>query len=96
MAKTGRVDGIICLGCIIRGETPHFDQIAAAVTRGVGHVALESGVPTSFGVLTTENLDQALERAGSKAGNKGWDAALSAIELIQIAKQLSAKKGGKG
>ncbi len=96
MAKGGRFDGIICLGCIIRGETPHFDQIAAAVTRGIGHVALESGVPTSFGVLTTENLDQALERAGSKAGNKGWDAALSAIELVQIAKQLSAKKGGKG
>jgi 6,7-dimethyl-8-ribityllumazine synthase len=96
MARGGRFDGIICLGCIIRGETPHFDQIAAAVTRGIGHVALESGVPTSFGVLTTENLDQALERAGSKAGNKGWDAALSAIELVQIAKQLSARKSGKG
>jgi len=96
LAQGGKVDAIICLGCIIRGETPHFDQIAAAVTRGIGHVALESGVPTSFGVLTTENLDQALERAGSKAGNKGWDAALSAIELVQIAKQLSARKSGKG
>jgi 6,7-dimethyl-8-ribityllumazine synthase len=96
MARGGKFDGLICLGCIIRGETPHFDQIAAAVTRGIGHVALESGVPTSFGVLTTETLDQALERAGSKAGNKGWDAALSAIELAQIAKQLSARKGGKG
>jgi 6,7-dimethyl-8-ribityllumazine synthase len=96
MANGGKFDGLICLGCIIRGETPHFDHIAASVTRGIGHVALESGVPTSFGVLTTENLDQALERAGSKAGNKGWDAALSAIELVQIAKQLSARKGGKG
>jgi 6,7-dimethyl-8-ribityllumazine synthase len=96
LAESRKYDGIICLGCIIRGETPHFDHIAAAVTRGVGQVALESGIPTSFGILTTDNLDQALERAGSKAGNKGWDAALSAIELIQVAKQLSAKKGRKG
>jgi 6,7-dimethyl-8-ribityllumazine synthase len=93
LAASGRVDGIICLGCIIRGSTPHFDQVASSVTRGIGQVALKSGIPTAFGVLTTENLEQALERAGSKAGNKGWDAALSAIELVQIAKQLSAKKG---
>lgn len=96
MATSGRYDGIICLGCIIRGETPHFDYIAAAVTRGVGQAAMESGVPVSFGVLTTENLSQALERAGSKAGNKGWDAALSAIELVQLSRKLTARKGGKG
>jgi len=89
MARSGKVDAIICLGCIIRGETPHFDYIASEVSKGVGQVALESGVPTAFGVLTTDNLEQALERAGSKAGNKGWDAALSAIELIQLHQQLS-------
>jgi 6,7-dimethyl-8-ribityllumazine synthase len=95
LARSDRHDGIICLGCIIRGETPHFEHIAASVTRGVGHAALESGIPMAFGVLTTENLEQALERAGSKAGNKGWDAALSAIELVQIRKQLAGKRIGK-
>jgi len=96
MASAGGHDAIICLGCLIRGETPHFDQIAAAVTRGIGQVAMESGVPTSFGVLTTENLDQALERAGSKAGNKGWDAALSAIELVQVSRALTTRKRKRG
>jgi len=95
LAKSRKHDAIICLGCIIRGETPHFEQIASHVTRGVGQVALDTGVPVAFGVLTTENLEQALERAGSKAGNKGWDAALSAIELVQVAKQLAERKGAK-
>jgi 6,7-dimethyl-8-ribityllumazine synthase len=92
MAKSGKFDGIICLGCVIRGETPHFDYIASEVTKGIGAIALESGIPIGFGVLTTENLEQALERAGAKAGNKGWDAAITAIELVNTYKQIS---GGK-
>ena len=92
LASSGTVDAVICLGCVIRGETPHFDYIAAEVAKGIGQISLQTGVPISFGVLTTESLEQALERAGAKAGNKGWDAALTAIELIQIKKQIS---GGK-
>lgn len=92
LAESGTYDGIICLGCVIRGETPHFDYVAAEVTKGIGNVALETGVPISFGVLTTDNLQQALERAGAKAGNKGWDAALTALELVNTFKKLS---GGK-
>jgi 6,7-dimethyl-8-ribityllumazine synthase len=92
LASSGTVDAVICLGCVIRGETPHFDYIAAEVAKGIGQIALQTGVPISFGVLTTESLEQALERAGAKAGNKGWDAALTAIELIQINRQIS---GGK-
>jgi 6,7-dimethyl-8-ribityllumazine synthase len=89
LARAGTIDAVICLGCVIRGETPHFDYIAAEVAKGVGQVPLTTGVPTAFGVLTTDTLEQALERAGAKAGNKGWDAALTAIELVQINKQLS-------
>jgi 6,7-dimethyl-8-ribityllumazine synthase len=89
LASSGTVDGVICLGCVIRGETPHFDYIASEVTRGVGQIALTTGTPVAFGILTTENLEQALERAGAKAGNKGWDAALSAIELVNLSKQLT-------
>lgn len=90
LAKAGDVDGIICLGCVIRGETPHFEYIASEVTKGVGQVGLTTGVPVSFGVLTTETLEQALERAGAKAGNKGWDAAMTIIELVNLSKQLSS------
>jgi 6,7-dimethyl-8-ribityllumazine synthase len=97
MARGASVDAIICLGCVIRGETPHFDYIASEVTKGVAEVAMQTGVPVAFGVLTTENLAQALERAGAKAGNKGWDAALSAIELANLSKQLSGgRKRPKG
>jgi 6,7-dimethyl-8-ribityllumazine synthase len=92
LASTGSVDGVICLGCVIRGETPHFDYIAAEVARGIGSVALSSDIPVTFGILTTENLEQALERAGAKAGNKGWDAAMTAMELVQVTKQLSTGK----
>ncbi len=88
MAASGTYDALICLGCVIRGETPHFDYIAGEVTRGLGQIALQTGVPLGFGILTTENLAQALERAGAKGGNKGWDAALSAMELLQVQSQL--------
>jgi 6,7-dimethyl-8-ribityllumazine synthase len=92
LAKSAKYDALICLGCIIRGETPHFEYVASEATKGVGQVALQFGVPVAFGILTTENLEQALERAGAKAGNKGWDAAMTAIELVNTFKQLS---GGK-
>jgi 6,7-dimethyl-8-ribityllumazine synthase len=91
MAKSGRFDAVLCLGCVIRGETPHFDYIAAEAAKGVSQVALQTGVPTAFGVLTTETLEQALERAGAKGGNKGWDAALTAIELVQVARSLAER-----
>ena len=76
------------LGVIIRGSTPHFDVIAAEATKGIAHVGMESGIPVAFGVLTTENLEQAIERAGTKAGNKGFDAAMTAIEMANLYKQL--------
>ena len=94
LAARGRLDAIICLGCVIRGETPHFDYIAAEVAKGVGQVSLQTDIPVTFGVLTTETLEQALERAGAKAGNNGWDAALSAIELADLKAQLSEGKKG--
>ena len=94
LAERGHLDAIICLGCVIRGETPHFDYIAAEVAKGVGQVSLQTDIPVTFGVLTTETLEQALERAGAKAGNKGWDAALSAIELADLKAQLSEGKKG--
>lgn len=94
MAAGGTVDAVVCLGCVIRGETPHFDYLAAEVTKGIGQVALQTGTPVTFGVLTTDTLEQALERAGAKAGNKGWDAALSAIELTDLMRQLTEGKKG--
>jgi 6,7-dimethyl-8-ribityllumazine synthase len=86
-----KCDAIICLGCVIRGETPHFDYIAAEVSKGVAQVSLESGVPVIFGVLTTDTIEQAIERAGTKAGNKGFDAALSAIEMANLFKLVEQK-----
>jgi 6,7-dimethyl-8-ribityllumazine synthase len=88
MAYSKKYDAVICLGAVIRGGTPHFDYIAAEVSKGVAQVGLESGLPVIFGVLTTDSIEQALERAGTKAGNKGWDAALSAIEMVNLLKQL--------
>jgi 6,7-dimethyl-8-ribityllumazine synthase len=79
-----RVDGIIALAAVIRGSTPHFDYVAGEVAKGVAHVSLASGLPIAFGVLTTDSIEQAVERAGTKAGNKGWDAALSAIEMVSL------------
>ena len=88
VAGTGRFDAVICLGAVIRGSTPHFDYVANEVSKGVASVSLESSIPISFGVLTTDTLEQAIERAGSKAGNKGWDAAMAAIEMANLVKQL--------
>ncbi|NLI81069.1 MAG: 6,7-dimethyl-8-ribityllumazine synthase [Deltaproteobacteria bacterium] len=87
-AACGRYDAVICLGAVIRGSTPHFDYVANEVSKGVASVSLETGVPVTFGVLTTDTLEQAIERAGSKAGNKGWDAAVSAIEMANLIKQM--------
>lgn len=84
MADTKKYDAVICLGCVIKGDTPHFDFIAAEVSKGVASVGLKSAIPVIFGVLTTENIEQAIERAGTKAGNKGADAALSAIEMANL------------
>ena len=87
-ASSGNVDAVICLGAVIRGQTPHFDYIAAEVSKGVAQVALESKVPVVFGVLTTDTIEQAIERAGSKSGNKGWDAAMAAVELVNLYREL--------
>ncbi len=88
MAQSGNHDALICLGAVIRGDTPHFDYIASEVSKGIALVGLETGVPCVFGVLTTNTIEQALERAGTKAGNKGWDAALSAIEMVNLFEKL--------
>jgi len=92
LAATGKYDALICLGCVIRGETPHWEYIASEATRGIGQVARASGIPISFGVLTTETPEQALERSGGEAGNKGWEAALSAIEMANLFRQIERKK----
>lgn len=89
MAQSSKYDGIVCLGAVIRGSTPHFDYVAAEVTKGVASVQLETGVPMSFGVLTTDTIEQAVERAGTKAGNKGWDSALAALEMVNLLRSLS-------
>ena len=88
LAESGKVDAVICLGAVIRGSTPHFDYIAAEVSKGIAMVALDTKVPVAFGVLTTDNLEQAIERAGTKSGNKGWDAAMAAMEMVNLFKQL--------
>ena len=88
LAEGGQFHGIICLGAVIRGSTPHFEYVAAEVSKGIATAALESGIPITFGVLTTENLEQAIERAGSKSGNKGWDAAIAAMEMVNLFKEL--------
>ncbi len=84
LAKSNAYDAVICLGAVIRGSTPHFDYVAAEMSKGIAQVGLEGTVPVTFGVLTTEDLEQAIERAGSKAGNKGWDAAMAAMEMVNL------------
>jgi 6,7-dimethyl-8-ribityllumazine synthase len=92
IAAARKVDAIVALGCVVRGATPHFDQVASEVSKGIAGVSLASGMPIAFGVLTTDNIEQAIERAGSKMGNKGWDAALSAIEMVSLLSVLDAAK----
>jgi 6,7-dimethyl-8-ribityllumazine synthase len=87
-AESGKYDAVICIGAVIRGGTPHFEYIAAETTKGIAMVGLQTGVPTVFGVLTTDTLEQAIERSGSKGGNKGWEAALSALEMVDLTRQL--------
>ena len=88
LANSGNFDAIICLGAVIRGATPHFEYISAEVTKGIAKVTLDSGIPVSFGILTTDNIEQAIERAGTKSGNKGWDAALAAVEMVNLLKAV--------
>jgi len=92
LALSEKYDAVICLGCVIKGDTPHFEYIANTVSVGISRVALETGVPLVFGVLTTDSLEQAIERAGAKGGNKGWDAAIAAIELADLQKRIPNKK----
>ena len=88
MAQSKKFDSIICLGVLIRGQTPHFDYIASEATKGIAQVAMSTGIPTAYGVITADTLEQAIERSGTKAGNKGWDAALSAIEMADLFSKL--------
>jgi 6,7-dimethyl-8-ribityllumazine synthase len=88
VAEKKSYDAIICLGTVIRGATPHFDYVAAEASKGIATASMETGVPIAFGVLTTDTIEQAVERAGSKSGNKGWDAAMVAIEMVQLLKKL--------
>lgn len=89
LAASGKYHGVICLGAVIRGSTPHFDYVAAEVSKGLAHVSLDHDVPVGFGVLTTDTLEQAIERAGSKAGNKGVEAAAATLETVRVLEQIS-------
>ena len=88
MAESGRYDAVICLGAVIRGATSHYDYVCSEVSKGVAAVGMETGVPTLFGILTTDNIEQAVERAGTKAGNKGYDCALGAIEMVNLKRMM--------
>ncbi len=88
MAEKGKYNAVICLGTLIRGATPHFEYIAAEATKGVAQASMQTGVPVTYGIITVESIEQAIERAGTKAGNKGWDAALSAIEMAELMSHL--------
>ncbi len=88
MVEADRYDAVICLGAVIRGATPHFDYVSAEVSKGIASVSLDAGVPVAFGVLTTDNIEQAIERAGTKAGNKGFEAAVTAIEMVNLIKAI--------
>lgn len=91
MATKGKYDAIICLGAVIRGATPHFDYVSAEVTKGIALVAMETGVPVIFGIITADTIEQAIERAGTKAGNKGWSAAMSAVEMVNLIEAVDQK-----
>lgn len=88
MAKSGKYDVVICLGAVIRGSTTHYDYVCSEVSKGIANVSLNSGIPVMFGVLTTENIEQAIERAGTKAGNKGYDCAVGAIEMVNLIREI--------
>ncbi len=90
VARSGNYDAVICLGAVIRGDTPHFDYIAAEVSKGIARLGMDTDVPVIFGVITADTLEQAIERAGTKAGNKGWDAALTAIEMVNLYKVIGS------
>jgi len=92
MAQSGRYSAVICLGAVIRGATPHFDYIAAEVSKGIASVSMETGVPVLFGVITADTIEQAIERAGTKAGNKGFEAAVGAIEMANVMRQLGGRR----
>jgi 6,7-dimethyl-8-ribityllumazine synthase len=89
LALSEKFDAVVALGALVRGETPHFDMLAAEVTKGLAQVGMESGIPVIFGVLTTDTVDQAIDRAGAKAGNKGWDAAQSAVEMVNLFRRMA-------
>ncbi len=91
MAASKKYDAVICLGAVIRGATPHFEYIASEVTKGIAQINLQTGVPTVYGIITADTLEQALERAGTKMGNKGWDAALTAIEMVNLLPKIEGK-----
>ena len=88
MAESGRYDAVICLGAVIRGSTPHFDYVAAESSKGVAEITLGTGLPVIYGILTTDTIEQAVERAGTKAGNRGYDAAIAAVEMVNLLKQM--------
>lgn len=90
MAKSGKYDAVICLGAVIRGATSHYDYVCSEVSKGIAHVSLETGIPVMFGILTTENIEQAIERAGTKSGNKGYDCAVGAIEMVNLLREIDA------
>jgi 6,7-dimethyl-8-ribityllumazine synthase len=96
VAETGRFDAIICLGTVIRGETPHFEYVSGEATKGIAQVGMKTGIPVLFGIVTTDTLEQAINRAGVKAGNKGFEAAMSAVELVNLYKDLGTGEKVKG
>ena len=91
LVRAKKADGIVCLGALIRGDTPHFDFLSAEVTKGLAQIAMDEGVPVSFGILTVETIEQGIERAGAKAGNKGWDAVFSVVETLNLIKEAGLK-----
>jgi 6,7-dimethyl-8-ribityllumazine synthase len=92
LAQSGRFDAIVCLGTVIRGQTPHFEYVAGEVTKGIAHAALSTGVPVLYGIVTADTLEQAIDRAGVKAGNKGFEAAMSAVEMVNLYKAMASDK----
>jgi 6,7-dimethyl-8-ribityllumazine synthase len=90
LCASKKVDAIIAVGAVIRGSTPHFDYVAAEASKGIAHASMDSGVPVAFGILTTDTIEQAIERAGTKAGNKGWDAGVTAIEMVSLGRALDS------